>query len=39
MLIEMWQIVLKLVGEIIVLLGIILVYDARMITKKFFRIW
>lgn len=36
MLIEMLQVSLKLVGAIIVLLGIILVYDARMITKKFF---
>lgn len=36
MLIEMWQVILKLAGAIIVLLGIILVYDARIITKKFF---
>ena len=32
----MWQVVLKLVGFIIVLLGVILIYDARILTKKFF---
>ncbi len=32
----MWQIILKLIGSIIVLFGIILIYDARIITKKFF---
>ena len=32
----MWQIVLKLIGFIIVLLGVILIYDARILTKKFF---
>lgn len=36
MLMEMWQVIVKLAGAIIVLLGIILVYDARIITKKFF---
>ena len=36
MLIKMWQIILKLIGSIIVLFGIILIYDARIITKKFF---
>lgn len=36
MLMEMWQVIFKLVGAIIVLLGIILIYDARIITKKFF---
>ena len=32
----MWQIVLKLIGIIIVLIGVILIYDARIITKKLF---
>ena len=32
----MWQIILKLIGSIIVLFGIILIYDARILTKKFF---
>lgn len=32
----MLQIIIKLIGIIMVLLGIILVYDARIITKKFF---
>ncbi len=32
----MFQIILKLIGITIVLLGVILIYDARIITKKFF---
>ena len=32
----MVQIILKLIGTIILLLGVILVYDARIITKKAF---
>ena len=32
----MLQIVLKLIGIIIVLFGVILIYDARILTKKFF---
>lgn len=32
----MLQIILKLIGAIIVLLGVILVFDARIITKKLF---
>lgn len=32
----MFQIIVKLIGLIIVLIGIILIYDARIITKKFF---
>ncbi len=32
----MWQIVLKFIGIIIVLFGVIFIYDARIITKKFF---
>lgn len=32
----MLQIIIKLIGIIMVFLGIILVYDARIITKKFF---
>ena len=36
MLIEMWQIILKLIGTLIVLFGVIFIYDARILTKKFF---
>lgn len=36
MLIEMWQIIIRLIGIIIVLLGVVLIYDARILTKKFF---
>ena len=32
----MWQIVLRLIGILIVLAGVILIYDARIITKKVF---
>lgn len=32
----MWQIVLRLIGALILLGGVILVYDARIITKKAF---
>ena len=32
----MGQIILKLIGAILLLIGIILIYDARIITKKFF---
>lgn len=32
----MVQIILKILGFLIVLLGVILIYDARIITKKFF---
>lgn len=35
----MFQIIVKLIGLVIVFLGIILIYDARIITKRFFRIW
>lgn len=36
MLIYMAQIIFKLIGAIIVLAGVILIYDARIITKKMF---
>ena len=36
MLIEMLQAIGILVGVLIVLLGIIMIYDARILTKKFF---
>ena len=36
MLIYMFQLIIKLIGLIMVLLGVILIYDARIITKKFF---
>lgn len=32
----MGQIILKLIGVIIVLIGVVLIYDARIITKKLF---
>ncbi len=32
----MLQIIVKLIGVLLVLCGIILIYDARIITKKFF---
>ena len=32
----MGKLILKIVALLIILLGIILIYDARMITKKFF---
>ena len=32
----MLQIIIKLIGMLMVLLGIILIYDARIITKRFF---
>lgn len=32
----MWQIILKLIGAAILLAGVILIYDARAITKKAF---
>lgn len=32
----MLQIILKLIGLIMVLCGVIMIYDARIITKKFF---
>lgn len=36
MLIKMFQVIVKLVGVLMVLLGIVLIYDARIITKRFF---
>ncbi len=32
----MLQVIIKLVGVILVLLGVIFIYDARIITKRFF---
>ena len=32
----MGQIILRLIGALILLAGVILIYDARIITKKFF---
>lgn len=32
----MLQIILKIIGVLIILAGVILVYDSRLITKKFF---
>ena len=32
----MLQIILKIIGLVIILLGVILIYDARIITKKLF---
>lgn len=36
MLNDMVQIILRLIGAIILLIGVVLVYDARIITKKVF---
>lgn len=32
----MFQIIMKLVGFLVVLIAVIMIYDARIITKKFF---
>ena len=32
----MWQIILRLIGTLIALAGVILIYDERIITKKIF---
>ena len=32
----MFQVIIKLIGLLIVILGVILIYDARIITKRFF---
>ncbi len=32
----MFQLILKLIGVLMVLAGVILIYDARIITKRFF---
>ena len=32
----MLQIIIKLIGSLLVLLGIVFIYDARILTKKFF---
>ena len=32
----MWQIIGRLIGALIALAGVIMVYDARLITKKYF---
>lgn len=32
----MFQIIVKLIGLIMLLIGVILIYDARILTKKFF---
>lgn len=34
--IYMFQLIIKLIGLIMVLIGVILIYDARIITKRFF---
>lgn len=36
MLIKMFQIIIKLIGVLFILLGVIFIYDARILTKKFF---
>ena len=36
MLIYMFQLIIRLIGLIMILIGVILVYDARIITKRFF---
>lgn len=32
----MLEIIVKLIGTIIILIGVIMIYDARILTKKFF---
>ncbi|MBR3163059.1 MAG: hypothetical protein IKF17_03035 [Clostridia bacterium] len=32
----MWQVIVKLIATIIILSGVTLVFDARLITKKYF---
>ena len=32
----MFQLIIKLIGLLLVLVGVILIYDARIITKRFF---
>lgn len=32
----MFQLIIRLIGLIMVLIGVILIYDARIITKRFF---
>ena len=32
----MIQIIMKLIGTLLLLVGVVLIYDARIITKKFF---
>ena len=32
----MFQLIIKLIGLLLVLIGVILIYDARIITKRFF---
>lgn len=32
----MWQIIGRLIGALIALAGVIMIYDARLITKKYF---
>ena len=34
--IYMFQLIIKLIGLLLVLIGVILIYDARIITKRFF---
>ena len=36
MLIEMFQVIMRIIAALILLGGVILIYDALMITKKFF---
>lgn len=36
MLIKMLQVIVKLIGMLLVLLGIVFIYDARILTKRFF---
>ena len=36
MLIKMLQVIMKLIGVLLTLLGVVLIYDARILTKRFF---
>lgn len=33
---EIWQLIIKGIGLLLVLVGVIMIYDARIITKKLF---
>ena len=36
MLIKMFTLIIKIISLLVVLIGVILIYDARILTKKFF---
>ena len=32
----MWQIILMIIGTLLAVIGVVMIYDARIITKRFF---